>query len=115
VLAAADLRLPKECKLRSRKEFLKISREGRRLVGQILTIDRRATNSLSPRFGITASRRYGNAHERNRFKRLVREAFRTSRFLLPSGLELNVYPRQAAKRATLASVREELLVLATAL
>jgi ribonuclease P protein component len=40
------------------------------------------------RLGVTASRKIGGAIERNRVKRLVREAFRRSRLLFPSGLDI---------------------------
>lgn len=63
------------------------------------------------RLGITASSRYGSAPERSRFKRLIREAFRLSRDLLPAGLEIVVIPRKLAKNATLADIRTELLRL----
>jgi ribonuclease P protein component len=45
------------------------------------------------RLGITASRRVGNAAQRNRAKRLLREAFRCVRAELPGGLDLVVIVR----------------------
>lgn len=48
-----------------------------------------------PRLGISVSRRkIRRAHDRNRFKRLVREAFRLSKSELPPGVDLIVVPRQ---------------------
>lgn len=60
------------------------------------------------RLGITASSRYGNAVERNRFKRLVREAFRTSFSRLLPSQEIHVVPRQLAKNARLRDIQEEI-------
>lgn len=96
-------------KLKKRVEFLKLKHQGRRLAGKLLCVDIREAPHL--RFGITASKRYGNAPERNRFKRLVREAFRTARHLLPPHLEFNVAPRQKAKEAKMQDIQQELLYL----
>jgi ribonuclease P protein component len=46
-----------------------------------------------PRLGISASRRLGGAVVRNRWKRLLREAFRLTRHQLPQGVDLVVIPR----------------------
>lgn len=52
-----------------------------------------------PRLGISASKRkVRHAHDRNRVKRLIREAFRLSKPDLPPGLDLIVVPRGPALR-----------------
>ena len=46
------------------------------------------------RLGLSVSRKLGNAVFRNRWKRLIREAFRISHRQLPTGIDLVVIPRQ---------------------
>ena len=46
------------------------------------------------RLGLSVSRKYGPAVARNRWKRLVREAFRLSRLKLPNEVDLIVLPRE---------------------
>jgi ribonuclease P protein component len=84
-------------------------KQGDRLVGRFLCLDRKKAPLL--RFGITASKRYGNSPERNRFKRLVREAFRTSRHLLPQDIEIHIVPRSFAKKAMMGDIQKEILRL----
>ena len=50
-----------------------------------------------PRLGLSVSRKLGGAVVRNRWKRLLREAFRLSREQLPPGVDLVVIPRQEVK------------------
>lgn len=49
-----------------------------------------------PRLGLSVSRKIGKAVVRNRWKRLLREAFRLSRQRLPAGIDLVVVPRGPA-------------------
>ena len=52
-----------------------------------------ANGLAHPRLGLSVSRKVGNAVARNRWKRLLREAFRLTRAALPQGVDLVVIPR----------------------
>lgn len=104
-------RFPKRLKLRKRAEFLSLQRQSRRIVGSLFCIDWKESSQTETRLGITASKRFGLAHERNRFKRLIREAFRLARPQLPLSLDLNIVPRTFAKKASLSTIRSELTQL----
>lgn len=72
--------LPKDCRLQKRREFLRVYAEGKRFDGRLMTAFVLPTNEEQHKIGITASKKaIGNAVERNRAKRLLREAFRQSR------------------------------------
>lgn len=68
--------------------------------------------SLPTRLGITVTRKIGNAVERNRIKRLVREVFRLHRARLPEGLDLVWVAKQQAAQACFADVLEDFEALA---
>lgn len=81
----------------------------KKYVGKFLAIDVRFNNSPVTRLGITVSKKFGDAHRRNRFKRLVREAFRLNYTALEAGVDLNIRPRFSAQSAALEDVQAELL------
>ncbi len=68
-----------------------------------------------PRLGLSVSRKVGGAVERNRVKRLLREAFRTEGAVLPPGTDVVLVARrdlrELAAREGLAGVRELLAEL----
>ncbi len=75
--------LPKECRIAKSAEFRLIYNEGTRFDGRYMTLFLRPSDSEFHRLGVTASKKgIGKAHDRNRTKRLLREAFRLSKLQL---------------------------------
>lgn len=100
---------PKSARVRTRRQYQRISQHGQRHVGEWVVVDVCRSKGNSTKLGITASRHYGMAVQRNRFKRIVREAFRLCRAQLLVGFDINVKPRQMAHKAKTADVLAEIL------
>jgi ribonuclease P protein component len=64
-----------------------------------------------PRLGLAVGRPVGSAVVRNRWKRLIREAFRLTRSQLPTGVDLVISPRKGAA-PSLDGIRSSILRLA---
>lgn len=98
--------LPASQRVRKRSEFRRIQANAQRVVLPhfVLLLDKNPTPDTPARLGITASRKVGNAVLRSRAKRLVREAFRSTRDLWPRGLDLVVIVRRFDQTLKLADV-----------
>lgn|ERR1700733_181690 len=104
-------RFPKSARLRNRCEFLKLSSNSQRYIGQLIVIDLGLNDNRRSRLGITVTKKYGNSCKRNRFKRIVREAFRLYKFHLPQGRDVHVRPRKTVYQATSTDIGEEMKTL----
>lgn len=102
---------PKSVRLRKRRQYQRMAYHAKRYVGCLVVIDTRTNSNSITRLGITVSRRYGKAHDRNRFKRIVKEAFRLCRHQLIPGLDLNIKPRSMAHHVNMQSIRDEIVRL----
>ena len=99
-------------KLRRRREFEAVLASPRKAIVSPLFVVRLLARPDRPaRLGIVASRKaLGRAVDRNRAKRLVREAFRTARHELPPA-DFVVQVRGALAHATRAVARQDLAEL----
>jgi ribonuclease P protein component len=112
-------RFPRCRRLRQRRQFLKVQGEGRRVAGKyfLFFVRRRADSeagvvAVGARFGITVTRRIGNAVLRNRIKRIVREGCRRTAELFPTGCDLVIVARTSAATAGCREATAELEELA---
>jgi ribonuclease P protein component len=108
------VKLARTARLRRRREFLEVQRRGRRLFSGELLVLALDSGTARPRIGITVSSKIGNAVERNRVKRWIREAWRVSCAGLPA-VDVLVIARPAALGAGLAGARHALAAAAAAL
>jgi ribonuclease P protein component len=105
-----SLRLYKKEHLRSPREFREVY-DRRCSVSDCWLIVYGMTNELPYlRLGMSVSRKFGHAVKRNRLRRLYREAFRLSRPILPTGLDLILIPR-SPDEPTLQDLMESLPAL----
>lgn len=107
---------PKSARLLKSKQFKEINHRGKRHAGSYLFAQSLSGSFVkTSKLGLTVSRKYGKAHERNRFKRLVREAFRLLLPEMPLPTHLNIQPKKEAMEASLDNILGDLRSLIKAL
>jgi len=84
-------------RIRSQQDFAEIYSARQRAGDQNLLLFAVINHLGRNRLGISVSRKNGNAAQRARKKRLIREAFRLIQHKIPRGLDLIVVPRAAVE------------------
>lgn len=88
---------PKSAHLRKPAEFDRVYGSKVYASDDVLVVNAAANELGLTRLGLSISRKYGSAVVRNRWKRLIREAFRKCLTELPSGLDLVIRPKRGAE------------------
>lgn len=83
-------------RLLERKDFVNLNRFGRKLHSHHFTISLMQNGRGVTRLGIAVSKRIGNAVERNRVKRLIRESFRLNKTVFPEGYDIVIAAKKYA-------------------
>jgi ribonuclease P protein component len=103
-------RFPARFRLRDGRDFAAVYQARTTAGDSCLLVYGRPNDIGNARLGLSVSRKVGKAVVRNRWKRLIREAFRTSPGRLPANLDLVVIPR-APEPPSLEAIRDSLLRL----
>lgn len=92
-------------RIRRRPDFERIYSAGQRIRGKFMTVFLLASGRPESRFGVAATRKLGNAVERNRAKRLAREIFRRHKTAV--GYDVVIVPRREMLDAPFASLEAD--------
>lgn len=74
--------------LNQNRDFLQLYKRGKKIVSPYLVIYVRKTRRSYNRLGITVGKKVGCAVKRNRAKRIIRQAYRETEALFPTGIDL---------------------------
>jgi ribonuclease P protein component len=81
-------------RLRRPADFQRVYDRRRSAANEFLIVYACENDLPHARVGLSVSRKFGGAVQRNRLRRLYREAFRLTHHLLPAGLDLVLIPRR---------------------
>lgn len=89
---------PKIRRLVSNSQFQAVLSRGRRRSDGLLVLYMAQNDCGYPRLGVSIGKSHGIAVERNRLKRLLREAFRQSQQQIPAGFDYVLMARPAGEK-----------------
>lgn len=106
--ARPDQGFPASCRLLYSREYTRVGRQGRRCQTPHLIVIAAAGATSRSRLGISVSRKVGNAVQRNRIKRWIREYFRLGQAGFDTATDVSVIAKPGAAQLDHAALDREL-------
>lgn len=85
---------PRWEKLKLKRDFDRVFREGKSMQNNFFTVIYVKNDLDFNRIAIVVKKKLGKAHDRNKIKRWIREAYRTMKSELSKGFDIVVIPRK---------------------
>jgi ribonuclease P protein component len=107
---AGRLRLGRKSRLGQNRDFVRVRQQGERLAqGCLIANWNRLPDGASPKLGVVTSRKIGDAVERSRARRLLRESFRQHQHEFSQPVELVLVARNSIVGKKFADVEKDFL------
>lgn len=110
-----DFSLPRHERLRLRKDFDRVFRNGKVLQSDLFTVICVKNELTHNRIAVVVRKKFGKAHDRNKIRRWLKEAYRHMKNDIARGYDIVVLPRKALseifKKTSYHSIESELLSL----
>ena len=104
------LRLRRSMRLQHQRDFARVRERGQRLaLGCLIANWHRLPDGMPPKLGVVTSKRIGNAVERSRARRLLRESFRLHQNEFKQPVELVLVARASIAGRSFAGVEKDFL------
>lgn len=97
---------PRE-RIRKKKDFLLIFKDGKRHRGKAFNLIYLSNNLSFSRLAIVVSRKVGNSVERNKIKRNMRDLFRQNKKLLSVHVDMIIIPNNKILGLSLSDLKKE--------
>ncbi|AEH44515.1 ribonuclease P protein component [Thermodesulfatator indicus DSM 15286] len=101
----------KDERLRRRREYERVYRQGKRLSLPYLRIILAPNQLGHSRLGLSVSKKVGNAVKRNYIKRILREVFRRNRDIFPLSHDIVIIPRAKILEIPQDKIKKDLVEL----
>lgn len=88
--------LTKADKILKRKDFIRLTRYGKKIHGRYFIVVFTPAQSDRIRLGVTITRKVGKAVKRNKIKRISREYFRLNRHNITGTWDINIIAKKEA-------------------
>jgi ribonuclease P protein component len=103
--------LPLELRLKERRRFQAVYRRGRFWTNTEMAVHVLKRSTTEKQFGFVVSKKVGGAVQRNRVRRLLREACRSLAPRVPAGVDVVIVARPPAAQVSLAHLAEGMQAL----